>query len=354
MSSKKIELLASDQVRLSAWSKVTGEPHPVDLSETQLVNQATTTTLTSVNGINPTAPTQLSETINGDVTARAAKFSFTVASYGLVSRAWFGFKTSRYGNPANFKPYWPLSSAYDLASDTTVVSFHSDTVIQCTFASGAAMAERALIGVADVAAAHPADQRGTYTVLLRASIDSGTQVRARIRHALGLGTVSYTPIYRNRVPLDTQTGEPGDVDVYELGDVSIPPAGVAANDDLSAFYIALDLERVSGSGNFYGHGLYLVPNEALLKVSFYDQMGSDPLTVWHQADGTLIGYKDVAGVHSNTLQVEQTKWGIPARGEKPYLVAVANNTGNIENGYGAAFDVTYNYIPRWRTLRGSA
>ncbi len=32
----KIERLASDQVRLSASSKVTGEPRPVDLTEAQL------------------------------------------------------------------------------------------------------------------------------------------------------------------------------------------------------------------------------------------------------------------------------------------------------------------------------
>lgn len=304
----------------------------------------TTTAISSLASLGGKA--QLSETILGDVPARVAKLTFEHSGGSMISYGgWFGFKSTQFGDPANFVPAWSLANSYDVLTDTSVVG----GVAVCTFATDATLKQRLGISVQQVAAAHPDDQRGKYTVILRAKMSDTSIARVRMGYGNSLTESVYTATFRSRQVI-SGTGWA----LYELGNISIPAGLLAAGESLSGFTIRLDAERISGAGSLSMDKLILIPTEGMIKIIVPDTnltIQSDPVSIYQKADGSVVAYDQVIGMPQiRFLPIKSNDWGIPANDDRPYLVYCG-----IDDDYGTgnSIDVTYNYIPRWRTLRGS-
>lgn len=308
---------------------------------------------------------QLSETIQGDVPARLAKVSINQNDVqSQVNLYWAGWKTSRFGNPANFTPVWSLNLSSYLGTDTSAsadTSAYNGNKVVCTFGTDATLISRAVISVGDVIsdAAKYNDQRGTYLVLLRAYTGTSTTVRARMAYSFGGGGVSavLSPIYRARQVISNTNWS-----FYEMGLVSFPAVRSPISYTLKNSAIEIDVERIAGSGSLTMDCLTLIPvNDGALKsISPSANLATTSvlLSTFQNADESLS-----AIVENNNFIVwpgyinPVNSWSLPANNEAPYLVIASQGlTGSpaaAVNTKGWKIDFSYNYIPRWRTLRGT-
>src|SRR5512139_1040602 len=107
-----------------------------------------TTAKTNLNCIG--GMVELSETINGDIPARLARFDFKSNAAGQdFGKFWAGWRTSRFGTVGNFEPVWSLSDGAP-ETDTTSgadATAYNGNALTCTFATVATLVERAYIKV---------------------------------------------------------------------------------------------------------------------------------------------------------------------------------------------------------------
>lgn len=325
----------------------------------------TTTAKTSINSIGGTAV--LSETINGDVPARIALLNFN-STATIYNNFWLGWRTSRFGTTANFAPVWSLDKGAGGnagGTDTGIVSDNSaydGKKMTCTFASSTALIQRTWIAVTDVTA-NPNDQRGTFTVLLRAKMSDTSTARVRMRAGWfnPQDNTIYNPIYRSRVVINGNNGMiTAPWTFYEIGTINIPPLRYFnPNVVLDYFAIALDAERTSGAGNLEMDCLVLIPNDEGMislksdaEITLIDTL---TLTTTTPPNDQPYGYMTVvlgAITSHNTLTVSAINWGLPANGEAPRLIAAGSGLDSLSTK-ATTFNLSYTYIPRWRTLRGS-
>lgn len=317
--------------------------------------------------------TQLSETINGDVPARLAKLSMSPESSAIHGDYYIGFKSSRFGNPANFIPVWSLKDGHFYPIDTSTTSdssAYSGTRVTCDF-SGIATRRRRVGMLSSYVTANDLDQRGTYSVLLRASMSDNTSI-AMVYMAYGFGYESggsgnevalLGPNYRSGVAINGALTL-SYWTLFDLGTVVNPPVRVQNNSPLDNFAITIDAARTSGSGSLYLDCLILMPRDegfVHLRLPSAGDVGStDHMSVYQYADDSISGISDVGGaaIWSPVVTSGANRWSLPANNEKPYIVIAAQGYygGAVESFRsvkGQTAEMSYTYIPRWRTLRGS-
>jgi hypothetical protein len=314
----------------------------------------TTTDKSSINSISGSAT--LSEMIHGDVPARLAKFLF-ITDNGEYNKFWLGWRTSRFGTIANFVPVWSLKDGTGGIDTNTAGdgSAYSSTKLNCTFASDATLIQRCFMSVIDASPSYPSDQRGTFTVLLRAKM-SDTSI-ARVRLAYGwmnlTGAVINSPIYRSRQIISGTSWM-----LYEMGTISIPNMKYFNSIViLDNFSMSLDAERLSGLGSLDLDCLILIPtSDGMVKVTTASNNTAvtDSMTIISPPNMEHYGFKTTAGYglagSHDTVDVSSINWSLPANDERPRLIAAGQAvTASIKN---ATFTISYTYIPRWRTLRG--
>lgn len=320
----------------------------------------TTTGMDNLNIIGGTAT--LSETINGDVPARLARLTVvTDSSSGRVSDFWAGWKTSRFGASANFIPVWELHNGAEMDVDTTAVAdatAYDGTKITTTFSADATLILREKILVSDVTTAHSgvlADQRGSYLVLLRAKMSDTSIARVRLAAGQFSGSKFNSPVYRSRIVI-SGTGW----NLYEMGNIKIPPSRLPVGYTFPNFALGFYAERISGSGSLDMDCAILIPiDDGAVKMECTGGLqGGQIMEVYQAADDSLwslagFAVGDGRAIFS-VVPKPQGYWSLPANGEKPVIVIAAtdniNGTGNLN---GKTVDLTYAYIPRWRTLRGN-
>lgn len=314
-----------------------------------------TTDKTAINSIGGQAV--LSETINGDVPARLARIDFE-SSATIYDHFWLGWRTSRFGTTANFVSVWSLKDGSGGTDTNTAAdsSAYSGTKLRCTFGSTATLVERCYMTVLQASPSHPADQRGTLTVLLRAKMSDSSVARVRMRGGwfnTEDGSMN-SPLTRSR-----QVISGTDWNYYELGTLTLPPfrfynSIVALNN----FAIALDAERISGAGSLDLDCLVMIPSdEGMLRIvgaSTINSFTNLSLTAVTPPSFEHYGLMIIDAFGSITYDnasISQINWSLPANGEAPRLIGAGS--GNSISAKSTTFDMSYTYIPRYRTLRGN-
>lgn len=310
--------------------------------------------VTSLTGINCIGGSSvLGASIYGDVPARLRGNEFVPQADGTAyyQNYWAGFRTSRFGVLANFKSVWSLDLSSTLSADTTVAAdatAYDGNKLTCAFTTTAADALRSSITLTDISAV-PADNRGNYTVLLRAKTDSGsTTVNAYIKYGIGTGQVKRTPI--------TISGTTWKF--YEVGTIAIPASNLPliTGLDFSNMGVSLYLQRTSVAGTIDLDCYVMIPiDEASIKGTFSDQYNHPyTLVTSVRADGltTSFGYFITNGVMKIPAEVKLNQWSIPVNNEAPLLVfAAQGNAAGSVKGKTLLWDCSY--VPRYRSLRGN-
>lgn len=308
----------------------------------------------------------------GDVPARLAlvEFDGVSAGGGPLAQIWLGFRSARFGTPANFVPVWNLALAYNkqlaggagggTATATVDASAKSGTAVVCGFADGA-LARRVTMYVTDASPTHYTDQRGTFLVLLRAKLSGAGQVNVRLVDGL---QASPTFATRDRVAV-TGTAYA----LYEMGTVRLPTPGRSINSasQIQGYALGLDAEQVTGTPTLSVDCLILIPvDEGWMAVSIDGSGGQGvlyfggdqrPLYATNRAEGSSDSSWYAGGI-PQVVGVPRVSGGLPVtNGTSNILVLAAQRQTSATVFNSTVSDllgVQVTVYERWESLRGAA
>jgi hypothetical protein len=298
----------------------------------------------------------LSETIRGDLPARLLYVQLLTGSSYHHGKYWIGWKTSRFGNAANFVPVWAAHLGNQLTDTTTAAeaTAYDGTLTRISFATDESMVLRTLTSATNASALHPSDQRGSYSVLMRARMTASSSV-ARVQMAYAL-TSTYASLFgqtfNSRVPVSGT-----DWHLYEVGTLIIPATEVPGSASMGNSCLGLYAERYSGSASLEVDCFILIPrDDGMAKISF-DHEHSNPnagARIDQNVQGEVTGTLYVSSVDSVEGQglVEPLHWELPNRDDTVYAIVAADGLTTASDK-ASTMTLTYKYIPRWLTLRGS-
>lgn len=307
------------------------------------------------NSINANGAT-ISYTIGGDAHARVANVR-AVGDGGVFYEMWLGAKSDRYGvNPANFNPVLSVTSNANYPDTTTSAdgTALSGSKNITDFANYEAMADR---GVAFIGS-NPADQRGKYTVLLRAKVASSLKVNVRA----GMGNIvtsavapyAYAASYMPRLQI-YNSGISANWYYYPLGIIKIPAVDGFSTQALTYSSVTIAAEKVSGAGNFETDSIILIPAEHNIHVRFNHVgfSGTDP------GDGsayilTRPDNKSYSIIYSTYIKEvsppDAMNWSLPSG--SGVIVCVAQDIDHSEST--DTITPTLTVYPSYSSLRGTA
>ena len=209
--------------------------------------------------------------LGGDLNARVALATFGVGDdLSNFSEIWIGAKSEKYGgvNPANFVPFWGMDKHGYLDVDASVSSDTTNCVsgvkLAVSFATVTLMQMRVAIAVSAVTA-HAGDQRGRYIVLLRAMTDNASLV-SNVRAGRGYMYSGYPGVFSYGDSLQIGPSANSSYQYYTLGEIDLPPVTSLIDLDMNYAALAVQAEKISGSGNLLMDGLLLVPAENFVHV----------------------------------------------------------------------------------------
>ncbi len=292
----------------------------------------------------------LSQAVVGDVAGRIARLVITPNSPAALKNFWIGIKSDQFGNPANFVSNWPVHQAFVHDSDSSTQadsSAYDGTKLVTTFATNNTLAQRALLKISTFTA-YAADQRGFYTVLLRAKMSNVSTAWVRVGYGYTGPAGLFNPVYNERQLISGTSWK-----LYSLGDVSFPSGPLSAAFTLNNSGLNLQAMRESGSGNLEMDCLIFIPvSDGNLYASVSNAIGYDvDVNLFTQPDGRLTGIADIGGIAGYPVQIDPRSWGIPIGSTAGVLVFAADGTLS-DKSYTA--DISLDYYPRWLTLRGAA
>ena len=297
----------------------------------------------------------------GDIDARMARIEFmgTPGGGGPVYKCWLGFRSSRWGTPANFQSKWECElgtvgtdTATSTAEDTTA-SGVTPKIMRCTFATNATMQPRVTVRMEVVMGANYADQRGHFLVLLRAKCTDGTTVaNVRLLNGWGGQTAWQT---NDRIRVSGTSWN-----LYEMGKIQIPLHGHLFGDfdDPRSYSLRLEAERVAGTGSLDLDVLLLIPvGEGFVfaeggEVQYVTSPGVSfqPMTIQHRPDGRIdtAGYDVLYDGPYFTVNA-QVLGGIPVGAGAAVLAGQRQASSVLADAIG----LNIRFFPRWATLRGA-
>lgn len=326
-------------------------------------NTTAITALSSCGGM-----AQMSETINGDVPARIASLDPTPNGSAQFGEYWIGWKSDRFGNPANFQSTWSLRKSIYKDTDTTSTADATavdGNRVTCTFSADATLIQRTITQVNDVVSdtSKHADQRGTYQVLLRAKMsDNSSTARVRMLYSFSNNASMYNPAYRSLQNITTPLAGLGSDywKLYPMGIVSIPSLRITPNMSLQNAAISIQAQRTSGSGSLHMDCLVLIPvDDGAIHVASANSTNSSAgfvLKVCQAASGDIYSFGGSSLFVEYSTTVSPVNYtGLIANGSKPYIVVAGQKfvSTTAQNLFADKLDVAYTYIPRWRALRGN-
>lgn len=316
---------------------------------------ATTTDINTLGGA-----AALSKSYAGDVPARIGRTIIENSSGGVLelTDVWYGFRSSRWGTLANFVPVWNLKDASylkniahgDAFNDTVTAAdatAKSGTKIVTDFTGGATMISRARISIDDITA-NEQDQRGQYTVLMRAKMSDTSVALTRIQDGYVNG------VQRRNLPIVKVQGTSWLM--YEMGNIHLPATAFLFPDFLiKNSAIILQAQRLSGAGNLQVDCFVLIPNaEGFVRIANTSiiQTGNIWALIQVRADGITQAYNsDGADRPADINRIAPLNYSIPANNEAPYVIVVAQRATAQDKDDTFAFRLST--FRRWRTLRGS-
>lgn len=261
-----------------------------------------------------------------------------------MDRAWLGIRSVREGI-SGFEHIWELEDGTAGAdtSSGTVSGASGGDAMTCTFATTATNAERVSIELIDVVSSDYDHHVGRYLVLLRCQVGSGTSVAVRMRYGMRDNVVvAQEPVYS----IDN-TGWL----LVELGEIMIPPNQYRSTASylvgVSAFTIALEAERLSGSGNLILDSLCLVPSEHLFTIDMGDPSYNPKGVGYVLEDGSQLARVINASLPTIDPPFSMTNWHLPTDPGVAILQAQTATAHSLTaNG-----DASFGYVPRWRMFR---
>lgn len=285
--------------------------------------------------------------IGGDVPARIAKYKVrTYSPSWPLTEVWVGFRTDRFGTRGNFVPVWECEDG-TVGTDTTGGVADSDASdgakVQCDFATNEDMANRVTVKADDITTNY-SDQRGRFTVLLRAKVGASTICRTRLLDGFYEADDWRT---RSRVQISST-----DWRLYQLGEVTIPPVrGKTLPDSLARYSLRVEAERTSGSNDLHLDCLVLIPvAEGSVYFDGAKMAANYETYVYTHPDGTREGETMYGNYPIASLAVSGGNFWLPL-GEGSVVFAAQRD----EDGHNLT-DVcthTFHYYKRWRSLRGA-
>lgn len=290
-----------------------------------------------------------SDPVYGDVPARMMSTYFHGDTGTTFQTFWAGLRTSRFGVLANFQSVWSLNLSSTLGADTSTAAdatAYNGNKITCTFSTVTTDAIRSSTLLNDVTV-NAIDQRGNFTVLVRAKTNSGsTSVNAYIKYGILTGQIKRTPV--------TISGTSWKL--YELGTVTMPFTNSLITAPIGNMGIFLYLQRLSVAGSIDIDCFVLIPiDEASIKVKASSDITTDSEAayIYIRADGQIVSF--VADFSTLTLrdstQAVLNNWSTPINNEAPLIVGAAmSSTASV---LGDKFQLFSNAMPRYRNLRGN-
>lgn len=298
-------------------------------------------------------------TVSGNCPARIARTSFLGASGGGTGdlyEFWMGFRTDRYGDQTNLVPLWDLgqsgdSTPYNDTTSTYDADAQGNYKWVCSF--GTATELRRLQAALMSFTSNYNDQRGEYTVLLRAKVGASTVCHVRLKD----GFVNTSELRSQpRVKIDST-----DWLLYPLGTVTIPPSrGVLDTGWLGQYGFELWASRASGSNDLHMDCIILIPrSEGFIHVSGgavkYWLGDQRPIEVRMYPEGGGAGWwyqqHQITGVTMphTSVKIEPENYTLPI-GAGSLVLAGQRETSHVLTDY---IDVRLYGYKHYRTLRGS-
>jgi hypothetical protein len=278
---------------------------------------------------------------------------------GTASEFWWGFKSARYGLAVgNFISTWECEDGTN-GTDTTDVAdanASSNTAARCTFATNEDKATRLTVTLDDVASPNEDDQRGTYTILLRAKTTDTREADVWLRDGIkGWGGFREHPRVR--------VSNTSDYMLHSVGTVMIPSFGMASlgagsiNSILQYYALSLDAASVTGSGNLDMDCFYLIPADegaAYVSGGSVGTAGDDLIvTTEHDWQHYVFNYRNTlvaADTPPSLSTINYTLPPEPSGGARMVLCAQTATAHRLSD----VLEVTIDYSSRWPTLRGAA
>jgi hypothetical protein len=296
----------------------------------------------------------------GDMFARLAKVEFIGVNGGggPNSRFWLGFRSNRYGTPANFQSYWSLRKSSVLSTDTTGGTTNSDSDAKdgyktiTDFSTTESMAYRAYCLIKDVTS-NEDDQRGRYQVLLRAKQTVASDIRVRLNTGFFGG--SSIPKTYARVNI---TGA-NEWALYNMGTITIPGTNLFGGSEyLDNFFIGVEAERISGGGLLHMDCLVLIPidegfiySDSWANVQYADSWGN-PLVVYSRPNGVNVSYVFDTSTSISSPGDPQVFQGLPV-GSGIGVLAGCINSITPTCVVSDVLNIDVDVYQRWEYLRGS-
>jgi len=298
--------------------------------------------------------------VEGSAPARIA-LTRVIGASGYTTEIWAGFRTARFGTVANFVSPWQLEAAGSLGTDTAVATDATaspggggNTKLACTFATNAAMVQRARLLASDISAANYEDQRGTFDLILRAKVDSG--VTAVVR--LDSGWLGGQTQYGQNVTITSTAWK-----YYNVGRITWPPTGRITSywGGLYAACVFLYAQRTAGSGSDALHLDCLVPipvDEGSFHLSNFTAITDsfDGAIVIHPAgivQALLLGTAS-AGIAGTSLPsaagVTLENYRFPVGSAGNLIVAAQTASPALTD----TVTVSMSYFKRYLSMRGAA
>jgi len=264
---------------------------------------------------------------------------------------WVGFRTDRFGDLTNFVPVWDIGQSSDSVpyNDTTSVAdgtAYGGYLWRCTFGDESLL-RRVTMSMQSFTSDY-ADQRGEYTVLLRARVSAA----ATTCHVQLKDGFEYTPALRahSRVPITSESWL-----LHPLGTVRIPPSrGIVEAGFLRFYGFELFASRTAGSGNLDMDCLVLIPSaEGSIHVSGggvkYILGDTRPIVVHVFPNGDSDGWWYTSNNPYATVAVEPNEYALPV-GRCSLVMAGQRETEHSLNDYATVQLYAHR---RYRTLRGA-
>lgn len=209
-----------------------------------------------------------------------------------LSEYWTGFRTDKYGAREYFQPVWPFDTVLTYNDATTSSSNSADGAVNTVVwnSGDSDLLERMTITmnqVDDIKYVR-SQQRGTFTVLLRARSTGTETFNARLSSGFSYGGNWNT---HSRVKI-SGTG----FLFYPMGTITIPPLGLRStsytNTILIDFGLRLEVEvNTSGTGNFEATRFVLIPqDEGYTHIKGVNTGGLSNTFIINEIDGRWSSY----------------------------------------------------------------
>lgn len=302
-------------------------------------------------------------TLAGDAHARVVQAYYTGVrnNVNTLDNVWIGVKSSRYGvNPANFIAQWYLADG-NAGTDTATNAAGGNsgalqgTEMLCTFGTNSTMVDRVYMTVAEAVtdSSKRADQRGRYTVLLRARpTDPSLVVMARL--GLGFlfaGTTLTSMAFKPRIRIATPVIFGWQY--YTMGQITIPATSGFTDLTIDNTCLTIQAEKVAGTGNLEIDNLLLIPAEHTVHVASVNGAVGGTIELYIQTRPDMrmnaFSYGTFSNLTDESMTPDSIDWQVPS-GSGAITFAGSNQATLVDDKFTPSLQV----YPSYNSLRGAS